>query len=111
TDGIEVVDAWMDGNPIPRGEGPGHIIVSNRDRIRVEWQFAPTGPSTHTFALRYLARGVAYRDGDHDIVRFRLLPNEHRYEIDESRSTITAAVSPSGAPILESRRIGNAVKS
>ena len=111
TDGIEIVEAWMDETRFTRGEGPGHITVSERNRIRVEWQFAPTGPSTHTLTLRYLARGVAYRSGDRDIVRWRLLPNEHRYKIDESRGTITAAVSPDGAPITESRRVGRVAKS
>jgi hypothetical protein len=111
TDGIDVVEAWMDGNPVTRGDGPGHITVSNRNRIRIEWQFAPTGPSTHTFALRYLARGVAYRNGDRDVVRWRLLPNEHRYKIDESRSTITAAVSPDGTPLVESRRVDGVTNS
>jgi hypothetical protein len=111
TNGIEILDARMDEDPVTRGDGPGHISVSGRNRIRVEWQFAPTGPSTHTFVLRYLARGVVYRDGDRDVVRWRLLPSEHRYKIDESRSTVTAAVSPSGSPIVESRRAGTVVNS
>lgn len=105
TDGIEIIEAWMDGNPVTRGEGPGHVIVSGRNRVRVEWQFAPTGPSTHTFELRYIARGVAYRDGGRDVVRWRLLPAEHRYKIGASRSTIAGPVSPTDAPTVESRRV------
>jgi len=106
TDGIEIVEASMDGRPVTRGEGPGHISVSGRNQVRIEWQFAPTGPSTHTFVLRYRARGAVYRHGDRDVVRWRLLPNEHGYRIDESQGTITAAVGPDAAPIVESRRVG-----
>ncbi len=105
TDGIEIVEARMDGIPVSRGEGPGYIAVSGRRNIRVEWQFAPAGPSVHTFELRYIARGVAYRDGDRDVVRWRLLPAEHRYKIAESRGTIAAPVSPTAAPIVETRRV------
>jgi Predicted membrane protein (DUF2207) len=107
TDGIEIVEASMDGQAMPPGEGPGHIVVSRRNRLRVEWQFPETGPSVHTFAVRYLARGLVYRDGDQDVVRFRLLPNEHGYAIDESRATIRAGARPSAAPIVESRRVGS----
>jgi hypothetical protein len=88
TDGIEIVSAWMDGTAFTRGEGQGHITVSGNSRIRVEWVFAPTGPSVHTFELRYIARGVAYREGDRDVIRWQLLPQEHQYPIAESRSAI-----------------------
>jgi Predicted membrane protein (DUF2207) len=106
TDRIDIVEASMDGEPLTRGEGPGHFVVSGSNRLRVEWQFAETGPSVHRFGLKYVARGVVYRDGDRDIVRWQLLPNEHRYQIDESRSTITAPIAPSEAPTSESRRVG-----
>ena len=89
TDGLEILEARMDGNPVTPGEGPGHIIVSSRNgRTRVEWRFAPAGPSAHTFELHYIARGVAYRDGARDFVRWRLLPSEHSYKIGMSRATI-----------------------
>ena len=106
TDGIDIVHARMDDNAVSRGEGPGHITVSSRGgRLKVEWHFAPTGPSSHTFELRYLARGVAYREGDRDIVRWRLLPAEHRYTIAESRATIVAAVTATEPPALDRRRV------
>jgi hypothetical protein len=49
TDGIEIVEARMDGETFPPGTGPGHIAITGGNRVRIEWQFAPTGPSTHTF--------------------------------------------------------------
>jgi hypothetical protein len=108
TDGIEIVEARMDGELFPRGTGPGHIVVSGGNRVRVEWQFTPAGPSTHTFELRYVARGVAYAEGDRDVVRWHLLPNEHRYHIAESRGTIVAPVSATAPPSLEKHRVDRA---
>ena len=105
TEGIEIIAASMDGKPVPRGEGLGTIKVTGRNRIKVEWQFDPVGPSSHTFGLRYRARGVAFRDGAHDVVRWRLLPSEHRYPIAESRSTITAAAAIAATPTIEARRV------
>jgi hypothetical protein len=106
TDGIEIVQARMDGTPFARGEGTGQIAVSGRNRIRVEWKFPPTGPSVHTFELRYIARGAVYRDGDRDVVRWRLLPTEHKYAIADVRGTLTASVPPVEARPPESRRTG-----
>lgn len=106
TDGIEIVQARMDGAPFARGDDAGQIAVSGRNRIRVEWRFQPTGPSIHTFELRYIARGVAYREGDVDVVRWRLLPTEHKYAIASVRGTLTASVPPTEAREPESRRAG-----
>jgi hypothetical protein len=106
TDGIDVIEASADGRPFSRGEGPGHIKITGRNRLKVEWQFEPVGPSTHTFALRYRARGVVHRNGGHDVVRWRLLPSEHRYAIAESRSTISAPAPLTGSPAVETRRVG-----
>jgi hypothetical protein len=108
TDGIEILEARMDGVAFPPGKGPGRIEVSGRNRIRVEWRFPQTGPSVHTFELRYVARGVAYRDGDEDVVRWRLLPSEHRYAIAESRSVVSSPSPPAARPRTESRRVASA---
>jgi hypothetical protein len=104
TDGVEILEARMDGVALPRGDGPGHIAVSGRNRVRVEWQFAEVGASVHTFELHYLARGVAYTENDRDVVRWRLLPGEHRYRIDATRATIAAPEALLRAPAVESRK-------
>src|SRR5262245_3866350 len=109
TDGIEIIDARMDGRPFTRGDGEGHISVSERSRVRVEWRFAPTGPSTHTFELRYVARGVAYREGGRDVIRWQLLPEERQYVIADSRSTIAIPRGTAEARI-EQRRVESAEK-
>jgi hypothetical protein len=106
TDGIEVLAAAMDDVALTRGAGPGHYSVSGRTRVRVEWRFAETGPSTHRFELHYLARGVVYRDGGSDVVRWRALPAEHRYRIDASRIRF----EPGAAQLLplDARRVDSA---
>ena len=105
TDGVEILEARMDGAPLPRGEGEGQVEVSGRNRVKVQWNFAPTGPSVHTFELRYRVRGVIYRADGADVLRFRVLPNEHRYAIDASR-ILFAATGAEPRP-LEARRIGS----
>jgi hypothetical protein len=104
TDGITILDAAMDGQPMAAGDGPGHFSVTRRDgKLRVEWRFAEVAPSVHRFTLHYLARGVVYRDGGYDIVRWQALPSEHKYAIDASR----VRFEPEGADFAppESRRV------
>ena len=110
TDGIQILQALMDGRPVPVGDGPGHITVSGRNRVKVEWQFDPVGASTHTFELQYRAKGVVFREGDRDVVRWRVLPSQHKYRIAASRTTVSASASPVDPPTLELRRVGTATQ-
>jgi len=92
TDGIEIVEARMDDVVFTPGEGAGHIEVSGRNRVRVQWNFAPVAsPSAHIFDLKYIVRGVIYRDHESDVLRWRALPTEHRYPIDASHISISTA--------------------
>jgi hypothetical protein len=97
TDGIEILDASMDGTATQPD-------VQRGARTRVEWHFPPTGPSTHTFVLHYLVHGVVYREGDRDVLRWRALPTEHAYGIDASRITIHATVRHADPPRVEAHR-------
>jgi len=104
TDGITILDAAMDGAAMTPGEAPGHIAVSSRNgNVRVEWRFAQVGPSVHRFDVHHAAKGVAYRDGDSDVVRWRALPEGPRYRIDASRIRF----EPAGAQVRtpESHRV------
>src|SRR5262245_5461815 len=49
TDGIEIIDARMDGRPFKRGAGGGHISVSERSSVRIGWPFGQAGASSCTF--------------------------------------------------------------
>ena len=107
TDGIEIVSASMDGKVFPRGDGPDHIQISGSSNVRVTWHFAPTASSTHTFALTYDARGVARQEQDADVVAWRLLPTEHRYQIASSTALISLPAPPSTLPAIDARRVGD----
>ena len=108
TDGIEIVEATLDGRPMPRGDGAGRVTVTGAARMRVEWPIAVTGPATHTFGLTYIARGVARTVNGRDLVEWQPLPTDHRYVIDASRVTFRTREAPVQAPALETRGVDRA---
>jgi hypothetical protein len=106
TDAIEFVGATMDGTPLPEGDGPGaHVVRRRQNGVRIEWVFAPVGPSTHTFSLTYIVSGVARRTDDGDVVAWRALPTEHAYRIESSRVELVSPVAPAAPARLEMRRV------
>ena len=107
TDGIDIVQATMDGVVVPVGDGPGHITISGRNRVRVEWHFAPVEASKHTFGLSYVARGVAIPSDAGDEVAWKPLPIEHAYRIASSRIAIESPVAADDSRILDSHKIDN----
>jgi protein-S-isoprenylcysteine O-methyltransferase Ste14 len=107
TDGIEVVSASMDDQPLARGKGAGQFEISNSSNVRVTWHFPQTPPSTHTFDLVYTVRGVVRQEADADVLAWRILPSEHRYQIASSTADISLPSSPIVAPELETRRVGD----
>jgi hypothetical protein len=108
TDGIEIIEATMNAARFPAGGGPGHVGISGSRRTRVEWRFAPIGPSRHTFGLKYRVHGVAYTDERGDVIAWRALPTEHPYRIDSSHVSLRTPESPVKTPIVERRRVGAA---
>ncbi|HEX4566771.1 MAG TPA: hypothetical protein VH138_09065, partial [Vicinamibacterales bacterium] len=97
TDGIDIVDASMDGRAIAPA-------IRRGARLRVEWQFPPTAPSTHTFVLHYIVHGVVYRESDRDVLRWCALPIEHAYTIDATRITVHASEPDADPPRAEAHR-------
>jgi uncharacterized protein (TIGR04222 family) len=108
TDGLEIVSASMDGQRLPEGNGPGRIQISGSSNVRVTWRFPPTSGSIHTFDLVYLVHGVVRQEEDADLVAWRILPTEHRYQIGSSTVDISVPAAPTIAPVLETRRVGDA---
>ncbi len=108
TDGLEIVSASMDDQPMARGNGPGRIEISGSSNVRVTWHFARTAPSTHTFGLVYVVRGVIRQEEDADILAWRILPTEHRYPVVSTTVDISLPTQPTLAPALETRRVGDA---
>jgi hypothetical protein len=114
TDGIEIVRATMDGQPFPVGKGVGHLELSGRTRVKAQWRFAPTPPSTHEFILTYLARGVVTQNDAADLLVWKALPTEHEYRILASTVTIelpngATHVSTGGAPPMKWHRVDGTV--
>jgi predicted membrane protein DUF2207 len=109
TDGVDVVRAEMDGRGFPFGDGPGEVSVRGSSKIRVTWRFAPTAPSTHTFTLTYVARGVVEQTDTGDLLAWRSLPSEHAYRIGTAtaRFEVPAASWPDGttAPRVSTHRV------
>jgi len=105
TDGIEFVSASMDGAGMPEGNGPGHITRRRQNGMRIEWNFAPVGPSTHTFVLSYNVAGVAQKTDAADAIGWFALPKEHPYRIEASTIEISLPSTPSGEPVVDVHRV------
>ena len=75
TDGIEIVSAEMDGQPLTFGKGTGQVEVRPGSPTRVEWKFAPRQNSTNIFVLPlHRPRRRPARDYDVDLPQWRALP-------------------------------------
>jgi Predicted membrane protein (DUF2207) len=106
TDGIGEIVASIDGRPLLEAGRDGRVEVSTRGaRTRIVWHIEPTAHATKTFTLSYVARGVASRQGDADLLAWRALPDDHAYTIDASRVEIVGVRRPS-APQLRTKRVG-----
>jgi Predicted membrane protein (DUF2207) C-terminal domain/Predicted membrane protein (DUF2207) N-terminal domain len=105
TDGIEVLQATMDGVVLPMGDRPGQVSVSGRNRVRIEWHFAALEASTHTFGLSYVARGVGVITSAGDEVAWNPLPIQHAYRIAASRIEIESPVAPQDTRVVQSHRL------
>ena len=82
SDGIEVIDAAMDGAVMPRGDDAGQVeIDQERRRARVTWRFAPT-EGTHAFTVRYRYRGVVQQGEGEDWFLWRPFPSRFDYPIE-----------------------------
>jgi len=84
TDGLMILEATMDGQPVTQGKDPGQYEVKKSDggRRRVVWHFAKVTGAAHTFTLTYRVDGVAWQDTDADVLAWTLLPTKHEYLIE-----------------------------
>jgi len=108
TDGIDIVSAEMDGRALTFGKEPGQVEIQRRSSVHVRWHFAPSQGTTHTFTLRYKARGVVQRVDGGDLLEWRALPAEHDYRIDSSEVVIEHPAALQREPRLQSRRVAEA---
>jgi hypothetical protein len=83
TDGIEILEASLDGNLLVQGASPGEFEVENGDPIQVTWHFAPTSDSVHAFGLTYRVVGAIRHEADVDALDWQAIPPRHEYTIQQ----------------------------
>jgi Predicted membrane protein (DUF2207) len=107
TDGIEVIRAEMQGEPLPFGTESGTAEVRQRNgRVRVVWRFRPIEAVTRTFVLNYRVRGVVREEGGADLLVWRATPGEHAYTIATSTLRFELPASPIAEPDVTTRKTG-----
>ena len=118
TDSIEVLRASMDGTMLPFGDQPGQVEIRQKNRVRVQWNFAQPvvasrdgqaleGGPNHTFTLTYRVDGVVRDSEGGDLLAWRALPVEHDYAIDSATIEVVHPVSLARTPEVEMRRVGD----
>jgi uncharacterized protein (TIGR04222 family) len=107
SDGVEVISASLDGQPLPQGSEAGQVEIKGDSPIVVTWHLPPTTDATHTFELKYRVLGVVRQEEGADVFWWNALPTEYEYPIASTtvRLTYPPNVEPSGPPEV---RQGNA---
>lgn len=96
-DGIDRLQASLDGQVLPQGTGPGQVEIEAGDPLKVTWHLPPTSDAVHSFGLVYRVQGAIRQLEDADALIWRAVPEEHDYEI--ASSTVKLSYPPS-APLL-----------
>jgi hypothetical protein len=104
TDGIENVQASMDGRPCASGTGPGEVEILGSSPVMVRWHFAEIFSGTHTFTVQYRAAGTVRPSGDSQTLVWRVLPQQRSYGIGASE--IVLEYPPGVAPRTVALRSG-----
>jgi uncharacterized protein (TIGR04222 family) len=102
TDGIQVLDASMDGIAFRPGKDAGQVEIVAGDPIKVTWHFSPVSDSTHMFVIHYHVNGVI-RAGAADTLYWYAIPEEHDYSIALTNVLINypVGVRPLAVPGLD----------
>ena len=104
SDGVEVIDASMDGRVLPRGEEEGQVEVDpERRRVHIEWHFAPAVDRVHEFTLRYRYKGVVRQGAGEDWFRWPPFPSNFDYVIEQGTARLVwpAAAQLRQQPAIE----------
>jgi len=92
-DGIDRLQASLDGQVLPQGTGPGQVEIEAGDPLKVTWHLPPTSDAMHSFGLVYRVQGAIRQMDDADALIWRAVPEEHDYEI--ASSTVKLSYPPS----------------
>jgi hypothetical protein len=109
TDGIENVQASMDGQPCASGTAPGEVEIRGSSPVMVRWHFAEILSGSHTFTVQYRAAGTVRPSADSQTLVWRVLPRPRSYGIGASEIVLEyppgikprAVALRSGAPDFE----------
>lgn len=94
SDGVEVLEAGMDGRVLPRGDDEGQVEVdAGSRRARITWHFAPAVDRLHQFSLRYRYRGVVRHGEGEDWLRWPPFPSRFDYPIENGEARLMWPVS------------------
>lgn len=94
-DGIDRLQASMDGQVLPQGTGPGQVEIQAGDPLQVTWHLPPTSDATHSFGLAYRVQGAIRQLDDADALIWRAVPEEHDYAIASSTVRVSYPSSTS----------------
>ena len=84
TDGIDSVQAWINGRPCPLGKGPGEVEIHGSSPVVVRWHFPPILDGNGTFTVQYRAAGTVRREESGQGLRWHALPPKRDYPIGSS---------------------------
>ncbi len=98
SDGLDQFQGFVDGQElrIGAGEMPGLELLQKGNSVRVIWHFQPTSDASHTFVIKYWARGAVRREDGRDLLLWKAIPGTHGYRIESARITVSY---PSGAKL------------
>jgi hypothetical protein len=104
SDGVEIVEARLDGQVLQRGEDAGQYEVDEDGTVTVTWHFEPSSDTSRTFELTYRAAGVVRREGGEDLLWWNFLPTEYEYPIDTALLRVTYPFTAERLGAAEVRR-------
>jgi len=67
----------------------GFVTAIEGGELKITWYFPPTGPSTHTYIVRYRAVGGLRIYDEGDQVWWKAIAPDHNFAIRQSRVTVT----------------------
>lgn len=104
TDGITVVAAARDGQPVK--EGAGLEIVRPRSPI-VRWRFEPVYDARHEFTLTYRVLGALRKEGGRDLLVWTAIPRNRTYRIMEASVEVRypPGMTPTREPSIPGARV------
>jgi hypothetical protein len=107
-DGIDNIQASLDGQALTQGTQPGQVEITTGQPTKVTWHFAPVQDAVHIFTLTYRVRGAIRQDAGADTLIWRAIPAQHEYTINSStiRLEYPTSILPLAAPSLSAAGAG-----